>query len=128
MELFDSWLSTADESSSIRMERAAVLRALKFHSELDLKIGLLKVKGKCVGFSVSSIESNGIVHTIFEKGDINYVGVYQALNQMSAERYFPDGALVNEAGGYGNRGIKKSQAVVFSQIAGRKVFRRGEAN
>lgn len=122
MELFDSWLSTADESSSIRMERAAVLRALKLHSELDLKIGLLKVKGKCVGFSVSSIESNGIVHTIFEKGDINYVGVYQALNQMSAERYFPDGALVNRQEDMGIEGLRKAKLSYFPRLLVEKYF------
>lgn len=122
MNLCDSWLETADKSSATSMEHAAVMRALQYKSELELKIGLLKVNGKCVGFSVSSIESNGIIHTIFEKGDVNYVGVYQALNQMTAEKYFSDGAFVNRQEDMGIDGLRKAKLSYFPRFLVEKYF------
>ena len=122
MSLCDLWLETADRSSATNMERAAVIRALRYKSTLDLKIGLLKVDGKCIGFSVSSIESNGIIHTIFEKGDVNYVGVYQALNQMAAERYFPDGALVNRQEDMGIDGLRQAKLSYIPRFLAEKYF------
>lgn len=122
MNLCDLWLETADRSSATNMERAAVMRALRYKSTLDLKIGLLKVDGKCIGFSVSSIESNGIIHTIFEKGDVNYVGVYQALNQMAAERYFPDGALVNRQEDMGIDGLRQAKLSYIPRFLAEKYF------
>ena len=122
MALCDAWLATADKSSATEMERDAVLRALRYRNELDLKIGLLKVEGKCIGFSVSSVESNGVIHTIFEKGDVNYVGVYQTLNQVVAEKYFPDGALVNRQEDMGIEGLRKAKLSYFPKILVEKYF------
>lgn len=122
MNLCDLWLKTADKSSVTSMEREAVMRALRYKSELDLKIVVLKVDGKCIGFSVTSIESNGIIHTIFEKGDVNYVGVYQALNQMTAEKYFADGALVNRQEDMGIAGLRKAKLSYFPKFLVEKYF------
>ena len=122
MALCDAWFATADKSSATEMERDAVLRALRYRNELDLKIGLLIVEGKCIGFSVSSIERNGVIHTIFEKGDVNYVGVYQTLNQVVAEKYFPDGALVNRQEDMGIEGLRKAKLSYFPKILVEKYF------
>ncbi len=88
MALYEIW---KDESShsTLEVEKKAVERAFKYHKQLDLRIAVIKVDGKYAGFSVSSIECNGIVHTIFEKGLTEYVGIYQAINKFAAQRYFP---------------------------------------
>ena len=74
MALYEIW---KDESShsTLEVEKKAVERAFKYHKQLDLRIAVIKVDGKYAGFSVSSIECNGIVHTIFEKGLTEYVGI-----------------------------------------------------
>jgi hypothetical protein len=108
MRLYDAWeVDTAH--STLALERTAITRALKFSSDLDLKIAVLKVQGKYVGFSVSSLESNGVVHTVFEKADTTYTGIYQALNKLAAEKYFPDGALVNRQEDMGIEGLRKAK-------------------
>ena len=70
----------------------------------------------------SSVESNGVIHTIFEKGDVNYVGVYQTLNQVVAEKYFPDGALVNRQEDMGIEGLRKAKLSYFPKILVEKYF------
>lgn len=108
MRLYDTW-EVDSSHSTLALERSAISRALKFSTELDLKISVLKVHGKYVGFSVSSLESNGVVHTIFEKADTSYIGIYQALNKLSAEKYFPDGVLVNRQEDMGIEGLRKAK-------------------
>ena len=108
MRLYDTW-EVDSSHSTLALERSAISRALKFSTELDLKISVLKVHGKYVGFSVSSLESNGVVHTIFEKADTSYIGIYQALNKLSAEKYFPDGVLVNLQEDMGIEGLRKAK-------------------
>ena len=105
MALYEIW---KDESShsTLEVEKKAVERAFKYHKQLDLRIAVIKVDGKYAGFSVSSIECNGIVHTIFEKGLTEYVGIYQAINKFAAQRYFPDGTFVNRQEDMGIEGLR----------------------
>ncbi len=108
MALYEIW---KDESShsTLEVEKKAVERALKYHKQLDLRIAVIKVDGKYAGFSVSSIECNGIVHTIFEKGLTEYVGIYQAINKFAAQRYFPDGTFVNRQEDMGIEGLRRAK-------------------
>lgn len=108
MALYEIW---KDESShsTLEVEKKAVERAFKYHKQLDLRIAVIKVDGKYAGFSVSSIECNGIVHTIFEKGLTEYVGIYQAINKFAAQRYFPDGTFVNRQEDMGIEGLRRAK-------------------
>lgn len=108
MALYEIW---KDESShsTLEVEKKAVERAFKYHKQLDLRIAVIKVDGKYAGFSVSSIECNGIVHTIFEKGLTEYVGIYQAINKFAAQRYFLDGTFVNRQEDMGIEGLRRAK-------------------
>ncbi len=108
MALYEIW---KDESShsTLEVEKKAVERAFKYYKQLDLRIAVIKVDGKYAGFSVSSIECNGIVHTIFEKGLTEYVGIYQAINKFAAQRYFPDGTFVNRQEDMGIEGLRRAK-------------------
>lgn len=108
MALYEIW---KDESShsTLEVEKKAVERAFKYHKQLDLRIAVIKVDGKYAGFSVSSIECNGIVHTIFEKGLTEYVGIYQAINKFAAQKYFPDGTFVNRQEDMGIEGLRRAK-------------------
>ena len=108
MALYEIW---KDESShsTLEVEKKAVERAFKYHKQLDLRIAVIKVDGKYAGFSVSSIECNGVVHTIFEKGLTEYVGIYQAINKFAAQRYFPDGTFVNRQEDMGIEGLRRAK-------------------
>jgi len=108
MALYEIW---KDESShsTLEVEKKAVERAFKYHKQLDLRIAVIKVDGRYAGFSVSSIECNGIVHTIFEKGLTEYVGIYQAINKFAAQRYFPDGTFVNRQEDMGIEGLRRAK-------------------
>lgn len=108
MALYEIW---KDESShsTLEVEKKAVELAFKYHKQLDLRIAVIKVDGRYAGFSVSSIECNGIVHTIFEKGLTEYVGIYQAINKFAAQRYFPDGTFVNRQEDMGIEGLRRAK-------------------
>ena len=108
MALYEIW---KDESShsTLEVEKKAVERAFNYHKQLDLRIAVIKVDGKYAGFSVSSIECNGIVHTIFEKGLTEYVGIYQAINKFAAQKYFPDGTFVNRQEDMGIEGLRRAK-------------------
>ena len=108
LALVDEWnYSSAHETMSY--ERIAIERALKLYKELDLKALLVKDNDALVAFSISHISSNGVAHTMFEKANTNYTGAYQAINNFSANRFFPDDFLVNRQEDMGIEGLRKAK-------------------
>lgn len=108
MELYDKW-NTVSSHETMSYERNSIMFALSNAKELDLKITVLKSKGRYVAFSVSSIENNGVAHTLYEKADISFVGAYQAINYFTANEYFPDDIIVNRQEDMGIEGLRKAK-------------------
>lgn len=108
MALYDMWEVDASHPT-LSIERAAIVRALKLWRELDLHVSVLKANGEYAAFSVVSFEPNGVVHCLFEKGEVSYTGIYPAINKFTAEKLFPDGALVNRQEDMGLEGLRKSK-------------------
>ena len=53
---------------------------------------------------------------------MDYIGVYQVLNQMTAERYFSDGAFVNRQEDMGIEGLRKAKLSYFPRLLVEKYF------
>lgn len=108
LALYDKWNSNS-EHETLKMERHAISRAFGFQKELELLIYVLEVEGAAVGFSVSAPGRDGVMHNIFEKGDVDYEGVYQTVNKLTAQACFSGYRLVNRQEDMGIEGLRKAK-------------------
>ncbi|MDR0426437.1 MAG: phosphatidylglycerol lysyltransferase domain-containing protein [Clostridiales bacterium] len=108
LALFDRWQEESPHETLLQ-ERAAIIRALENRAALELKIGVMVIDGAVRGYSLSAFNPDGAVHTGFEKADTAYRGIYQALNQMAAQRFFADGVLVNRQEDMGIEGLRRAK-------------------
>lgn len=105
--LSEKWLN--EKESNATMEFNAIKKSLELCDVLDLKIGLLFVKDDLVAFSVNDIVINGVAHTLFEKGDVGYEGVYQAINYLTAKELLVGCEFVNRQEDMGIEGLRKAK-------------------
>lgn len=108
MTLYDNWYKSS-QHETMDLEKIAVKKALLAQKFLDLKIGILEVDNKIVGFSVGRVANNKIAHIYFEKGDIAYDGVYQVINKLSAETFYNNVILINRQEDLGIEGLRKAK-------------------
>lgn len=114
MELYDKWY-VKSVHETLDLERRAIVRALTFYKELELKIGVLRVDGIVVAYSISNIFDE-IGHAMFEKGDINYVGVYQEINKLTVLEFFGSVMYVNRQEDMGIAGLRKVKQSYYPAI------------
>lgn len=105
--LCKKWLNEKENNAT--MEFGAIKKSLEMHKILNLKIGLLFVKDNLVAFSVNDIAPNGVAHTLFEKGDLDYEGVYQAINYLTAKELLIGCEIVNRQEDMGIEGLRKAK-------------------
>ncbi len=105
--LCEKWQNEKDSNAT--MEFLAIKKSLELHNDLGLKIGLLFVKENLVAFSISDIAPNGVAHTLFEKGDVNYEGVYQTINYLTAKELLVGCKFVNRQEDMGIEGLRKAK-------------------
>ncbi len=109
VSLFDNWLNENSAVESDRSEAPVFSYALENYRELSLKIGVLTVEGKVVAFSINSVKEPLVAHTLIEKGDISFEGVYQAVNFLTANTFFKNVKYVNRQEDMGLEGLRKSK-------------------
>lgn len=75
---------------------------------------------KIIAFCFGEITPSnvGIVH--FEKGDINYEGVYPFINQRVAQKHFKDVRFINRQEDMGLEGLRKSKQSYYPAAFARK--------
>lgn len=108
IKLIDAWMSENKDKSSGN-EYKAILKALKYQSELGLAILLIVSDGRVVAISVTSRACNGTYHTLFEKADKSFDGIYQAVNKYAANAFFDDDSLVNRQEDLGIEGLRRAK-------------------
>ncbi|HEY8423929.1 MAG TPA: phosphatidylglycerol lysyltransferase domain-containing protein [Clostridia bacterium] len=108
IELYDLWLSNS--KSSPAAEKTALDLALKNYKALDLKGGVIEIDGKIRAFSINSILPNKKAgNVLFEKADINYDGIFAAINNFSVKEFFKDIEYVNRQEDMGIEGLRKAK-------------------
>ena len=65
-----------------------ILEILAHHHDLNINIDLLYVSRVLVGLSISTVSIFGHGVVMFEKADVDYIGSYTALSQLTAEKNF----------------------------------------
>lgn len=108
MDLFDIWITNSNTSPSY--EKVAIDLALKNYKALGLKCGVIEIDGKIRAFSINSILPNKKAgNVLFEKADINYNGIFAAINNFSVKEFFQDVEYVNRQEDMGIEGLRKAK-------------------
>ena len=106
------WCSWRDCESSevLSAENRAVYRILEDWKQLDgIMGGAIMVEGEMVAYTVADALTPQSVVIHFEKGDTQYKGIYQAINQMFLAYSARDFLTVNREQDLNDEGLRKSK-------------------
>ena len=113
LEMQDDWYKWYEEnnpSEALKAENHAITRVLHNIDQIDGLMGAtLRVEGKVIAYTVAEplCEDSLVIH--FEKGNIKYKGVYQAINQMFLENDAAEFINVNREQDLGDEGLRKAK-------------------
>ena len=106
------WCTWRDCESNgvLAAENQAVYRALEAWEQLDgIMGGAIMVEGQMVAYTVADALTPQSVVIHFEKGDTQYKGIYQAINQMFLAHSGQDFSTVNREQDLNDDGLRKSK-------------------
>lgn len=108
----EDWCTWRDCESSevLSAENKAIARILRDWQHLKgIRGGAVLVDGAMVAYTVGEglTEDSIVIH--FEKGDTQYKGVYQAINQMFLAHSAPQFSVVNREQDLNDQGLRKSK-------------------
>ena len=113
LEMQDEWFKWYEEnnpSEALEAENHAITRVLHNIDQIEGLTGAtLRVDGKVIAYTVAEplCEDSLVIH--FEKGDIRFKGVYQAINQMFLENEGAEYTNVNREQDLGDPGLRKAK-------------------
>jgi hypothetical protein len=91
-------------------ENRVIEKVLKNWSSLKgLTGGALLINDDIVAYTVAEMLDSGSLVIHFEKGNPDYKGVYQAINQMFLEHFGNPDILVNREQDLGDEGLRKAK-------------------
>jgi hypothetical protein len=105
ISLQNDWLKT---DNSPNLELPALKRALENLEKLKLFCDIIEIDGKVAAYSVSNINHNA-GEILFEKGNIEYKGIYAAIVNFTAKKRFANCELVNREEDMGIENLKKGK-------------------
>lgn len=112
MAMQEDWCTWRDCESSdvLSAENRAVCRVLENWEQLNgMQGGALLVDGKMVAYTVAEALTPQSIVIHFEKGDTQFKGVYQAINQMFLAHSARDFLTVNREQDLNDEGLRKSK-------------------
>jgi hypothetical protein len=112
MAMQTDWCTWRDcESSDIlSSENRAIFRILKEWQQLaGLFGGALRVDGSMVAYTVAEALTRDMLLIHFEKGDTQYKGIYQAINQVFLANSAADYTFVNREQDLNDEGLRKAK-------------------
>jgi hypothetical protein len=112
MTMQEDWCTWRDCESSdvLSAENRAVCRVLENWEQLyDMLGGAILVDGKMVAYTVAEALTPQSIVIHFEKGDTQFKGVYQAINQMFLAHSARDFLTVNREQDLNEEGLRKSK-------------------
>lgn len=113
LEMQDEWYKWYEEnnpSEALKAENHAITRVLHNIDQIHGLMGAtLRVEGKVIAYTVAEPLCEGSIVIHFEKGDIRYKGVYQAINQMFLENEAVEYTNVNREQDLGDEGLRKAK-------------------
>lgn len=95
--------------STSETEIIAIGRILDDYPFFNVKADVLVIDGRIVGFAAGEILPNQIGGLYFEKGDINYRGIYPFLDNLYCKTHFQEVRYINKQEDMGIPGLKQSK-------------------
>ena len=112
MAMQENWCTWRDceSSTSLSAENRAIARTLSAWDKLNTVTGAsIMVDNDMAAYTIAESLTDEILVIHFEKGDPNYKGVYQAINQMFLERSGHRHNIVNREQDLGDEGLRKAK-------------------
>ena len=112
MSMQEAWCTWHDCESfdALAAENLAISRVLNSWEKLKgLTGGAILVDGKMAAYTIAEPLSEDILVIHFEKGNVDFKGVYQALNQMFLEYFGQNFKIVNREQDLGDSGLRKAK-------------------
>jgi hypothetical protein len=98
-----------ENKSPDNWEYNALKCALDNLSVLGLFCDIIEIDGQIAAFSVSNKPTSKAGEIIFEKGDVNYKGIYAAIVRFSVEKHFQDVEFINREEDMGLENIRRAK-------------------
>jgi len=112
LSMQDDWCAWRDceASETLSSENRVIEKVLKaWHKLPDLKGGAVVADGKIAAYTVAEQLSDDTLLIHFEKGNQDYKGAYQAINQMFLEHNMAGYKTVNREQDLDNEGLRKAK-------------------
>ncbi|BCS87024.1 DUF2156 domain-containing protein [Pseudodesulfovibrio sediminis] len=113
LEMQDEWYKWYEEnnpSEALKAENRAITRVLHNFDQIKGLMGAtLRVEDKVIAYTVAEPLCDDSIVIHFEKGDIRFKGVYQAINQLFLENEASDYTNVNREQDLGDEGLRKAK-------------------
>lgn len=111
LEMANRWCQehSCSRSMEIHDEYLAVINALNYFNELDLKGGLIEINGKIEAFTIGEMLNNQTAVIHVEKADSTIRGLYAAINQQFVEHNWTTVPYINREQDLGEPQLRKSK-------------------
>ena len=90
-------------------EMDGILEVLENYDQLGITGGLIRIDDEVAAFSIGEEITPDTVLIHIEKGDIQYKGIYQAVNKMTLENEFSYLTYVNREEDLGSENLRKAK-------------------
>ncbi len=108
--VYNGWFdSLSNKSDGLKNEYIGIIACLENFSRLSFSGGIIRVDGQIAAFSFGEALNERCVVIHIEKADINYNGIYQAINREFLARCWADYELVNREEDLGIEGLRKAK-------------------
>jgi hypothetical protein len=112
LEMQTDWCKWRDceKNDTLASENRAIVQVLRNWQSLEsITGGALRVNGTLAAYTIAEIMPDGTLLIHFEKGDPEYKGSYQAINQFFVAQTKSELQLVNREQDLGDKGLRKAK-------------------
>lgn len=108
--VYSKWFEAiSDKSEGLKNEYIGIMACLENYSKLSFSGGIIRIDGGIAAFSFAEPLNPRCVVVHIEKADINYNGIYQAINREFLANCWQDYELVNREEDLGIPGLRKAK-------------------
>lgn len=104
-----SYISDTLKMSDYDLEKEAIVRTLEDPKAYRIFADVLEIDGKIEGFAAGEIMPNNIGVIYFEKGNTQFKGIYQVLDNIFIKAHFKGVPYINKQEDMGLPGLRQSK-------------------
>lgn len=109
IELYAKWSAEKEDDGTLMDEFHLLALGLQMTERGKTYADVMEIDGKIAGFALGETLESGVAVVHIEKGEIEYDGIYPAINQMFSKKHFEGLKYVNRQEDMGLEGLRKSK-------------------